>query len=76
MFYGKSRPFVFMGEVLFYATRKDRKKPSTRWSRPFGPGKKNKVQYHRQMRNGKLKLYDFKNSNWKKAPCADKWNWD
>lgn len=37
--------------------------------------KKNKQQYNRQLRNGKDKLRELKNSQWKKLYYCDIWNW-
>lgn len=72
MFYGKARVKVgFNGPVYFM--RKERR--FIKWSHWCNPGKKNKQCYNRQLRNGKYKLYPFKNNEWKKTRVADVWNW-
>lgn len=73
MFYGKARPVLWKGEVVSYTTRKSFR--YIEFGHSCNPGKKNKQEYNRALRNGKLRLYDFKNSQWKKAPCADTWQW-
>lgn len=75
MFLGKARVRYGYNGTPYYFTRKDRRviKDWDGWH--CNPGKKNKKCYNRQLRNGKLKLHDFKNNEWKKAKCADTWNW-
>lgn len=73
MFLGKARVKVGWNGKPQYFTRKDFR--YIKWYHGCNPGKKNKQCYNRQLRNGKWKLHDFKNNEWKKAKCADTWNW-
>jgi len=74
---------MFLGKAIFrdsflgsreYFTRKDFR--FIIWYRiRSNPGKKNKRIYNRQIRNGKNKLRELKNSQWKKLKCCDLYNW-
>lgn len=72
MFYGKARKTEYFGGVIYY-TRKDKR--FIEWGHNCNPGKENKKLYNRALRRGKFKNFPFKNSQWKKASCADLWNW-
>ena len=73
MFIGKTRTQVYRGEIVKYHTRKSHSHIIIGHS--CNPGKENKREYNRQIRNGKNKLRELKNSQWKKLHCADLWKW-
>lgn len=70
--YKKRIVYEFLGHTK-HATRKDRRHVLLGHS--CNPGKKNKVQYHRYMRNSRKVPFDLKNSEWKKLPGCNLWNW-